>query len=240
MTLRHKAVLVVGGATLVFLGCDYFNRLDALFCLVLLFIIVASVVRILAGSFSSRSAERRRILPDFQAALGMLALGGLYWAYLTGQWGLPNWAYRSTQRRMVLERVEAAGGWNAVHEGCQTLLSSNPDIYEWRLGNQQLLSVDSKTFGFLTNVGSQTVPIAIRKLSPSYIKFEFTPKVPGTTVLQVKMFGLLSSGGHSIPYYGLEVVLGSNVASYRPKKGVNTDIHSWSYRKVAEGVYEVY
>ena len=65
------------------------------------------------------------------------------------------------------------------------------------------------------------------------------PQIP---VVRIKVFGIHSTGGHSIPYFGLEVVCGTNAASYRPQPahgGVSGN-HYDSYKRVTDTIYEIY
>jgi hypothetical protein len=52
-----------------------------------------------------------------------------------------------------------------------------------------------------------------------------------------------STGGHSTPYFGLEIVCSTNAAEYPPKSGNSGDVsgnrHS-TYNKVADGIFEIY
>ena len=65
------------------------------------------------------------------------------------------------------------------------------------------------------------------------------PQIP---VVRIKVFGIHSTGGHSIPYFGLDVVCSTNAASYQPRpshggaSGNNYD----GYRQVTETIYERY
>jgi hypothetical protein len=60
----------------------------------------------------------------------------------------------------------------------------------------------------------------------------------------MKIFGGHSTGGHSTPYFGLEVLTTSKSTAYRPgvgywNGGVIGNYHS-TYNEVAEGIYEIY
>ena len=240
MTLRRKAALLVGGATLVFLVCDHFNRLDTLFytgAAMVLFSVIGLTARLLAAVFSSKAARQIREHPELHLAWGLLALFCVYWRPRILVGIIPSWVERSEQRRALLKRVDAAGGWDAIREGCQTLVSKNPDDVSWWLWDRKLVSAVSTQSGFITNIASRTVPVAIEQLSPRYINLETIREFPDGKVLRMKVL----TGRRS--YCGLEVVLGTNAAKYRPELRPSegyAEGYSWSYRKVADGIYEIY
>jgi hypothetical protein len=49
-----------------------------------------------------------------------------------------------------------------------------------------------------------------------------------------------STGGHSIPYFGLEVVCSTNAASYRPQAAHGGENYYENYYRVTETIYEIY
>ena len=61
-------------------------------------------------------------------------------------------------------------------------------------------------------------------------------------VFRIKVFGVHATGGNSSPYLGLEVVCDPEAQNYRPRPsqgGADGNCYS-TYRKVAEGIYEIY
>jgi len=61
-------------------------------------------------------------------------------------------------------------------------------------------------------------------------------------VVHVKIFGLHHTGGRADPYFGLEIVSGTNADRYTPPPslgGASGNSYN-SYRKVADRVYEIY
>ena len=51
-----------------------------------------------------------------------------------------------------------------------------------------------------------------------------------------------STGGHSIPFYGLEVPCGAGAENYTPHYDVEgvVGMRHLDFRKVADGVFEIY
>ena len=76
----------------------------------------------------------------------------------------------------------------------------------------------------------------------------YSPKVlrefPGETqvpVVHIKIFGLHATGGHATPYFGLDVVSGTNGDAYKPapSTAASGNCHD-TYRKVTDKIYEVF
>lgn len=64
------------------------------------------------------------------------------------------------------------------------------------------------------------------------------PQVP---IFRMKFFGGRNTGEPATPYFGLEVVVGPNYKTYRPRPGGSTDGSSRrSYRRVTDRIYEVH
>jgi hypothetical protein len=60
--------------------------------------------------------------------------------------------------------------------------------------------------------------------------------------VHIKVFGMHSSGGHSTPYFGLEVVTGPGAETYRPGPshgGVSGNGYR-SFKAVTDRIYEIY
>jgi hypothetical protein len=141
----------------------------------------------------------------------------------------PNWVQRKQQRKLLAERVAAAGGWSALYQECATLVESNKGgalVYYRRDGKER--------------------PPCLAILKPKQITFyspelglDSEPKVP---VVKVKVFGMHSTGGNSYPYYGLEFVFGPEAGSYRPSPshgGVSGNGYA-RYRQITNNIYEIY
>ena len=103
---------------------------------------------------------------------------------------------RRTQRKKVVERVQFAGGWDAIRRGCVSLAEQN-------------------TNGFYSHC-----------------------------CVRVTIFGIQSTGGHSTPYFGLEVDTSTNSVGYNHGTGYDgggvVGNHHSTCNQVTEGIYEVY
>ena len=141
----------------------------------------------------------------------------------------PLFVERKAQRAKVVERIQAAGGWAALQRDCDALMAEYHDsAFIWRRGNKDEL------------------PPTIAALNPQSVIFYSADMVRGSKdfpqipLVQIKIFGAHSTGGHSIPYFGLEVVCSTNSASYQPltsQAGVSGN-HYDNYRQVTETIYE--
>ena len=147
-------------------------------------------------------------------------------------WWPPDWIDRHDQRRVLYERVQSAGGWDALKRDCAKLVDENRDGLRWSRGSR-----DYKP------------PAAIAALKPKEIVYYPPGSVKGTAfdtavpVVRIRIFGLPSTGGHAAPYLGLHVVCSTNAAAYEPPRGSGEGAPGNRYttfRKVAENVFEIY
>jgi hypothetical protein len=185
----------------------------------------------MSSSATTRSGdnERRSAAWVFGISLALLALY-FFWPRLISGAFLPAWYERRAQRQKVKERIQAAGGWEALRRDCIAFAGTNENIRWLR---------------WVTN--APTLPPVIMALQPQqvyYVSPKFRakdsrePKIP---IVQIMLFGTPSSGGHLTPYFGLEVVATPSKEDYTPEPhpAVPGFGHN-DYRKVSEGVYEIF
>jgi hypothetical protein len=137
----------------------------------------------------------------------------------------PPWIERRAQRQRLNERIQSAGGWAALQRDCDTLVQQN------------------RTTGFAWHQGDE-LPPALAALNPREVYFYPSPNRKDSSamcVVHIRVLGVHSTGGHSTPYFGLEVVSGGNADQYRPEpgRGAPGNYHD-SYRKVTDRIYEIY
>jgi hypothetical protein len=148
---------------------------------------------------------------------------------------------RNTERQQILERIESAGGWAALKRDCEALASEHQDYdYSWE-------DEPNKVSG---------LPPAIAALNPMRVDY-YCPKeiaelkksgngfrdgIIGTNVVvRIYIYGAHSTGGHDLPALGLDVLCEPGVVSYSPVLlRSETPLVYWTYRKVAEDIYEFY
>jgi hypothetical protein len=169
----------------------------------------------------------------------------------------PTWAERRQQRQKVMERVQAVGGWDALKRDCLSLTESNEAIC-WYRGNNSfalppaLAALRPQSVDFVSPKlrepkphKAQARPVrAFRSEIGRFVLPElptFSSNTAEVAVLRIQIFGSHSTGGHSTPYSGLEIISGPGGEDYRPRasRGATGNRHT-SYRKVEEGIYEVY
>ncbi len=203
------------------------------------------LVRILLGPFSPKIHAQMRRHPILHVIWGLFSVVSFYFFFVLLPAGPPAWWDRREQRKTVSERVQTAGGWSAVRQGCELLTMNKPEPFYWQppvtgawvYPNPQ---TEPKKY-YVTNIDYGPLPPAVAALKPREIRFY--PGKQDVAVMHIRLFGMHSTGGYSTPYFGLEVVCGTGAERYRPKQGksggVSGNSHS-TYKKVAEGVYEIY
>ena len=135
-------------------------------------------------------------------------------------WWPPAVVERRAQRQELAERVQLAGGWDAIRRDCMALTEQNTNglISHWRDAN---------------------LPPAILALKPLTVQYS-----RGYGCVHIRIFGIHSTGGHSTPYFGLEVDTSINSTGYKHgtgygNGGVIGNHHSVA-KQVADGIYEIY
>jgi|ERR1051326_1738043 hypothetical protein len=188
------------------------------------------LVRLLCAPFSEKVREQMSRRPALHWVWGGVAFFGWYvWFVLlnVSAWP-PAWWERRAQRATVVKRVQAAGGWETLRRDCLSFAQTN-QIVQWNR--------------WYTNDAPE-LPPAIAALHPQRVDY-VSPKVLGSRsalpIVRVKIFGMHSTGGHSIPYFGLEVISGTssegNPRKLLPPTPGNGHLKR---RKVCDGVYEVF
>lgn len=136
-------------------------------------------------------------------------------------WWPPVSVERRRQKEILTQRVEAAGGWDAVRRDCITFAGQNPN-------------------GFYSHfMETNGLPPAILALKPMLVQY-----VPAYGCVQIRIFGMHRTGGHSTPYFGLEVDTSSNNVTYHHGTGYENGgvigNHDSVPQQVANGIYEIY
>ena len=182
----------------------------------------------LTSNVSSNMKGQRTIVAS--ALLAVLAAAILLLPALPGFRGPPVFVERRGQRQKVLERVQSVGGWAAIQRDCDTL------VEQYR-----------ESGFFWPSSATNGLPSALAALKPLEVRF-YPPKflrdihdAPQVAVVRITIFSLPSTGGHAIPYYGLDVVSGAGAETYRPRPsgGAPGNAHR-SYNPVTDRIYEIY
>jgi hypothetical protein len=196
-------------------------------------------VRVLLGPFSPKIWEQMRKHPILHTIWGLFAILSFYFVFVFIPTGPPAWVDRIDQRKKLQERLNIAGGWNAVRRDCTLFVSNRTDYFYWfpPATNVHITAFSNGVaINYTTNLDYGILPPALAALKPR--EMEYRPPV-----MQIRLFGMHSTGGHSTPYFGLEIVCVTNAAEYHPdlvgSGGVKGNHHS-NYKQVAEGVFEIY
>jgi len=190
-------------------------------------------VRALCSLFSSKVSGQMGRHPVIHAIWGCLAF--LVVLDIFGGFHPSGWILtaidRRTERKQVIEQVQLAGGWAALQKACDALVEQNRDeVFYWHRGSTNAL------------------PATLTALKPWDIQF-IPPAVlrerkqePQVAVVRIKFFGMHSTGGHSTPYFGLEVVSGPGAETYKPTPSLGGASGNGyrRYRAVTDRIYEIY
>jgi len=195
--------------------------------IIFLYLIVAYLLYLAIRRFVVKSSLSHVVLFSILFALTALAFP-VAWGLMASRLIRHE---RQIQRDMVITRIRQAGGWAALQKDCDEIVEHYRD----------------KAF-FWHRYDTNALPPALAALKPWEVRF-YSPTVlkdfkdePKVAVVHIKIFGMHSTGGHSTPYYGLEVVGGAGAQSYTPRPGrggVSGNRHD-RYRRVTDRIYEVY
>jgi hypothetical protein len=242
----HESIPVVG------IGLLHMRMAFTFLFLVSQLVALMFFARLFCALFSSKVSAQMCKHPLVHSLWGCLALVGVL--LFLELWGPGIWPRsfieRRTQRQMVLERVRRAGGWEAVRHGCEALVTNYPDGLTWfpPSSNSRVYphpQTEPQHY-YVTNLDFGTIPAAVAALQPREIYYYplrlLRKGDPQVAAVRIKIFGGHATGGHSTPYYGLEGPCGKGAETYAPvpsRGGVSGNRYS-SYRKVVDGVFEIY
>ena len=196
-------------------------------------------IRVLLGPFSPKILEQMRKRPILHTIWGLFAVLSFYFIFVFTPAGPPAWVDRIDQRNKLQERVKTAGGWDLIRRDCTLFVSNRNEFFYWfppATNVQVTWFSNNVAMHYTTNENYGTLPPALAALKPREMRY-YPP------VLKIRLFGMHSTGGHSTPYFGLEVVCGTNIPEYRPNKGNSGGVsgnHHSTFKKIAEGIYEIY
>jgi len=166
------------------------------------------------------------------------------WAYVHSRlyrhylWHQDDVADRVKQHNTLVARIQAAGGWTALQRDCDALVKTNQnDAFMWDNWTDR----------------ANPLPPAIAALQPMEVMYWSPSVLRGryiNTEFSIVRINIISghpnTGGRATPFFGLEVVCGTNADGYTPHQiiGVygdqayNGSYHN--YEKMTNGIYEIY
>jgi hypothetical protein len=203
------------------------------------------VVRLVVAQFSTKVSEQMRKHPVIHIVWGCLGFVGVlvFLGGLNPTWWPPPSVERRAQRQAVLQRVQKAGGWEAVRLGCEALVSNHPDGLYWFPPSSNVWVYPNPQTEpnryYVTNLDYGPLPPSVAALRPFQVQY-----APRSSCVSMQIFGMHRTGGHDTPYFGLEVDTSTNRVGYEhgtgyDNGGVIGNYHSVA-KQVAEGIYEIY
>lgn len=190
---------------------------------------IALVIRLVAALVSRESA--RQLRKHWKAhvlwVLAIPATGLVFGNYVYDAWP-PLWWERHALRNEMQAMVRSAGGWEALQKDCRVF------------AEQHQQESGSSWYGNDTN----GFPATLVVLQPKRVEF-YSPAIgtnfndSGFPIVRITVFGANVSGARGTPWMGFDVICGECPKDYLPKRNRSSD-RDWTYRKVAEGVFEFY
>ena len=189
---------------------------------------------------------------------GMMVIGLMCWLISFLNWWPPRWIETKIQRSIIAERIETVGGWTALQRDCDKLVAKYKGSYlHWSrwdtnelppaVGALKPMSVEffpqpvPQVQDSGPKLGSSSSSEKMLPFLPN-IPMEAKPVPPTSEVVRIRVFGVHSTGGHSTPFFGLEVHCGPGSDTHEPQQNIRgvRGYPERTYRKVSEGIYEVY
>ena len=148
---------------------------------------------------------------------------------------------REQQRKLVRERVVAAGGWDVLRRECESLFTNGSGSFRW-VPPQRMVVVayptNSPATQYETNIDYGPLPPALASLRPQEIAGYALDDQP--QIARIKLFGAHTTGTRGIPYYGLWIVCGPAPEAFTPKLDFGGATDTGEIKKIADAVFEVY
>lgn len=190
-----------------------------LFCPIAALLLLVHVVISVFSTKVSDQISKHPVVHLVWAGFAFIGVLMLFGVMSPTMWP-PKSIERREQRAKLMERVRAVGGWDAVRRDCVELAAQNPNGFD--------------SYWHHTNL-----PPAVAGLKPLIVSYS-----PQYACVRIRVFGIHSTGGHSTPYFGLEVDTSTNNIGYKHGSGYDNggvigNFHSQAVQ-IAQGVYEIY
>lgn len=134
----------------------------------------------------------------------------------------PHWIERMNQRKIVLERVQAAGGWPAIKSDCAGIVATGTtNGFHW----------------FHRDTNASPLPKSLTALKPHMV--DLWPEKDGMQSVRIQIFGMHSTGGRGQDFYILKVVCPLPPNVHSPFKSDPDAKVKYGDRIIVDSVYEV-
>ena len=144
---------------------------------------------------------------------------------------------REQQRKLVRERVEAAGGWEVLRKECERLITVGSRDFIWEPPHHATVVPDpihTPSVRYETNIDYGTLPTILASLRPRKVTAYGLPEQP--TVTYLEFFGAHTTGARGIADYGLLMVSSNAPAGFTPEP----QYLDHTLRKITDLVFEEY
>ena len=187
---------------------------------------ILCVAKLVLSLFSDRAWQSVRRYPLLHALGVCLALAPFLLIYLP-QWWPPLSIERSRQRQTVNSIVQTNGGWNAFQTEASRLIqfASTNDQRQWFPKRAKFMPGYQLPEGF---------PL-LTALNPQEVEIRSYTFQSHDQAVFVKVYGMHSSGGRGIPFYGL---LYAPAPLNSPKEPVGFD--ALAREQIVPSVYELH
>ena len=136
----------------------------------------------------------------------------------------PHWLERNQQRKIVMERVQQAGGWEVIKKDCNDLVISNTATgFQW--------------FSHWNDTNNPSLPKSLATLKPREV--DLWPEKDGMQSIRIQIFGAHSTGGRGQDFYILKIVCPLPPSIKSPFSIDPNAKVQYGDRKIVDGVYEV-
>jgi hypothetical protein len=146
----------------------------------------------------------------------------LFWLFNYIMFWPPHWLERMQQRKIVMQRVQAAGGWETIRKDCKKIVVANAtNGFEWYKGLKD----------------EPPLPKSLAALNPRQVNL--WPEANGMQSIRIQIFGGHATGGRGQDFFILKVLcpLPPNVRSSF-KSGSESKAESGD-RKIVDNIFEI-
>ena len=187
------------------------------------YIIHLSLTMLVAAVLVSRFASGKRS-PALNLLLGFACVF-LVVPYLNiNYYGPPFWMERRVQRQQVISRVEAIGGWSALHTACTALVEQ--------------AKTDSDGYFYWRRGATNALPPVMSALQPKLV--EVTQGKDAVPLVFIQFFGAWATGARHTPSYSLQVRCGSTPEGYQPGIPHRGNTVVGRSRLLSDSIFEIY
>jgi hypothetical protein len=179
---------------------------------------VMSVINLLTALFSNESQKKISARPVFLFSWLITIPLSVFLFFLIH----PSPLKLQKEKRIAFERVQAAGGWEAIKRDCSLLTNQSDGYFVW----------------FRRSTNYADLPPAIAALKPFEVR-SFTDERLHVPIVRIHVLGLTSTDD-AWPHYGFWIICGETPADYKPKFDFSAMNFRGYARLITNSVFEIY